>query len=67
MVHPKFIGGSWGDYVPTREEAIQAAAEIAFEAIMRIETERAIARLHQENASAAAATAAEGENQIGRN
>lgn len=32
-----------------RQEAIEAAAEIAFEAIMRIETERAIAALKQES------------------
>lgn len=37
--------GPWGDRIPTREEAIADAAEIAFEAIMRIETEKAIAEL----------------------
>lgn len=48
-----------------RQEAIEAAAEIAFEAIMRIETERAIAALEQENAPAGQG---EGENQNpGRN
>lgn len=31
----------------TREEAIEAAAEVAFEAIMRIETERAVAALQE--------------------
>lgn len=37
--------GPWGDRIPSREEAIEAAAEVALEAILRIETEKAIAEL----------------------
>lgn len=56
--------GPWGDRIPTREEAIEGAAAVYLEAKLRIETEKAIERLHQENAPAAAATADEGENSI---
>lgn len=56
--------GPWGDRIPTREEAIEGAAAVYLEAKLRIETEKAIERLHQENAPAVAATADEGENSI---
>lgn len=37
--------GSWGDRIPTREEAIEGAAAVYLEAKLRIETEKAIKQL----------------------
>lgn len=46
------FNGPWGDRIPTREEAIEGAAAVYLDAELRIETEKAIAQPHQEDAPA---------------
>lgn len=60
--------GPWGERIPTREEAITAAAGIYLEEKIRIETERMQAAAEQRNAPGAGGNQPEGEINIqGRN